>query len=109
VDVSTNPIDSHEASLSYDAHALPIDVVELTCGMQQVGTSSTTMQNAPSLVNLQNAPYFVNVLPLPCLLARRTRENEPLINYNQSHVVTSNEYSNVLCQKTLNKKSSRRN
>jgi hypothetical protein len=47
--------------------------------MQQVGNSSTTMQ---SLVNLQNALDFVNVLSLPRLLAKRTRENEPLINYN---------------------------
>jgi hypothetical protein len=80
--VFTNLNDSPEASLSDDAHALPIDVVEPTCGMQQVGNSSTTMQDAPSLVNLQNAPDFVNVLSLPRLLTKRTRENEPLINYN---------------------------
>jgi len=82
VDVFTNLNDSPEVSLSDDAHALPIDVVEPTCGMQQVGNSSTTMQGAPSLVNLQNALDFVNVLSLPRLLAKRTRENEPLINYN---------------------------
>ncbi len=81
MDVSINLNNNHEANLSNDAHALPINVVEPTCGVQQVGNSSTTTQDAPSLVNLQNAlSQNVNVLSLPHLPARRTRENEPLIH-----------------------------
>ncbi len=62
------------------------------------------MQDAPSLINLQNALAFVNLLSLPHLSARKTRREKPLVNYNQSHVVTLIEYSNILRQQALDKK-----
>jgi len=44
-----------------------------------------------------------NLLSLPHLLVRRTRENEPLIDYYRSHVVTSVEYLSILRKKTMDK------
>jgi hypothetical protein len=38
------------------------------------------------------------------LSARKTRREKPLVNYNQSHVVTLIEYSNILRQQALDKK-----
>jgi hypothetical protein len=52
VDLSTNVNDSPEISLSKDAHGLPIDLAEPTCGVQQTRISVTTTQDASSLVNL---------------------------------------------------------
>jgi hypothetical protein len=40
---------------------------------------------------------------LPHLIAKHTREKEPLIDYSQSHVMITIEYLNILKQKTLNK------
>jgi len=103
VDVFTNVNDNPKPNLLKDVHGLPIDLIEPTCGVQQVGNSSTTMQDAPSFVNLQNAPILVNLLSLACLPIRRARGKKPLAKYMQSHVVTSIEYLNILRQKTLYK------
>jgi hypothetical protein len=46
---------------------------------------------------------FANLLFLPHLLARKTIGKKPFIDYNQSHVITSNEYSNILWKKTMEK------
>ncbi len=81
VDVFTNVNDSPKPNLSEDVHGLPIDLTEPTCGVQQVGNSSITMQDAPSFVNLQNAPTFVNLWSFACLPTRRTRGKKPLANY----------------------------
>jgi len=81
VDVFTNVNDSPNPNLSEDVHGLPIDLTEPTCGVQQVGNSSITMQDAPSFVNLQNAPTFVNLWSFACLPIRRTRGKKPLANY----------------------------
>ncbi len=102
VDVFTNVNDNPKPNLLEDAHGLPIDLIEPTCGLQQVGNSSTTMQDAPSFVNLQNAPILVNLLSFACLFVRRTRGKKPLAKYMQSHV-TSIEYLTILRQKTLYK------
>ncbi len=59
-------------------HGLPIDLAEPICGVQQVGNSSTTIQDAPFLVNLQNAPTLVTLLSLARLFTRRTREKKPM-------------------------------
>jgi hypothetical protein len=76
VNVFTNVNDNPKPSLSKDAHGLPIDLVEPTCRMQQAKNSSTTMQNAPSLVNLQNAPTLVICCPLyTCLQEERREKN----------------------------------
>ncbi len=40
---------------------------------------------------------------MPHLIAKHTREKEPLIDYSQSHVMITIEYLNILKQKTLNK------
>ncbi len=66
--ISTNANDSLKASLSEDAHRLPIDLAKPTCEVQQARNFSTTMQDAPFLVNLQNALDPVNLLSLSCLL-----------------------------------------
>jgi hypothetical protein len=65
VDVFTNVNDNPKVSPSKNAHGLSIDLTELTYGVQQVGNSSTTTQDAPYLINLQNALVPVNVLSLP--------------------------------------------
>jgi hypothetical protein len=44
-----------------------------------------------------------NLLLLPHLLARHTKGKEPLINYSQSHVVTSFEYLDIIRTKTMEK------
>jgi hypothetical protein len=46
---------------------------------------------------------FANLLLLPHLFARRTRRIKPFVDYNISHVVTSNEYLVILQQKNLDK------
>jgi hypothetical protein len=44
-----------------------------------------------------------NLLLLPHLLARHTKKKKPLIDYFQSHVVTSFEYLDILRKKTIEK------
>jgi hypothetical protein len=43
------------------------------------------------------------------LTCKKKRVKTPLLDYSQSHVMTFIEYSNILCQKTLDKKNSKRN
>ncbi len=38
------------------------------------------------------------------LAYKKNKGEKPLVDYGQSHVVTSNEYSNILHKKTLDKK-----
>jgi hypothetical protein len=45
-----------------------------------------------------------NLLSFSHLPVRKTCDKEPLIDYNYSHVVTSNEYLQILCQKAMDKK-----
>jgi hypothetical protein len=47
-------------------------------------------QSPPNLI--QEAMRLHNLLSLPHLLVRHIRGNEPLVDYYQSHVVTSIEY-----------------
>jgi len=44
-----------------------------------------------------------NLLLLPCLLIRNTKGKEPLIDYSQSHIMTSFEYFNILRRKVMEK------
>lgn len=46
---------------------------------------------------------FANLLSLPHLLERKTKGKELLMDYNQSYVITSSEYSSILQQKALTK------
>jgi hypothetical protein len=50
-----------------------------------------------------------NSLSLPRLHAIHTRGREPLIDYSQSHVVTSTEYLNILRRKSTDKVIAREN
>jgi hypothetical protein len=50
---------------------------------------------------MQNHISFANLLSLPHLIIKKTKGKEPLVNYNQSHVNTPNEYSNISQQKTM--------
>jgi hypothetical protein len=62
------------------------------------------VQETQSLPNLiQEAMRLHNLLSLPHLLVRRIRGNEPLVDYYQSHVVTSAEYLSILKKKTMDK------
>ncbi len=47
---------------------------------------------------------FANLLFLLHLFARKTIGKIPFIDYNQSHVITFNEYSNILWKKSWRKK-----
>jgi len=44
-----------------------------------------------------------NLLFLPHLPIRKTHEKEPLVDYNQSHVVTFDEYVQLLHKKTMDR------
>ncbi len=44
-----------------------------------------------------------NLLSLPHLLTRRTSGRESLVDYSQSHVVTSEEYLTIMWQEVMNK------
>jgi len=49
-------------------------------------------------------PFFLkNLLSLPHLPARKTCEKEPLIDYIQSHIVTSDEYLQILRKKIMDR------
>jgi hypothetical protein len=58
-------------------------------------------QSPPNLN--QEAMRLHNLLSLLHLRTRRARGKKPLIDYSQSHVVTSFEYLNILKKKTMNK------
>jgi hypothetical protein len=45
--------------------------------------------------------YFANLLSLPHLVIKKTKGKKPLVDYNQSHINTPNEYSNISQQKTM--------
>ncbi len=55
------------------------------------------------VVAAQEPISFASLLSLPHLLTRKTRGKEPLVDYNQSYVVTSSEYFSILQQKVLAK------
>jgi hypothetical protein len=44
-----------------------------------------------------------NLLSLPHLPAKKTCEKEPLVDYIQSHVVTSHKYLQILHKKTMDR------
>lgn len=46
---------------------------------------------------------LANLLSLSHVLAKKRNKKDPLVDCNQSFVVTSNEYSKILSQKTLDK------
>jgi hypothetical protein len=58
-------------------------------------------QSPPNLN--QEAMRLHNLLLLLHLPIRCARGNKPLIDYFQSHVVTSSEYPNIFKKKTMNK------
>ncbi len=82
MDVYTNVNDNPKTNLLKDVHGMSIDLIKLACGMQQGRNSSTTVQNAPSLINLQNAPTLINLLSLPRLHIRKTRGKKSLVDYS---------------------------
>jgi hypothetical protein len=47
----------------------------------------------------QRALSTNNLLSLPHLLVRRKNGRELLVDYSQSHVVISNQYLNIMCNK----------
>jgi hypothetical protein len=51
----------------------------------------------------QTPLYLKNLLFSPHLPTRKTHEKEPLIDYNQSHVVTFDEYLQILHKKAMDK------
>jgi hypothetical protein len=52
---------------------------------------------------IQQTMRLPNLLSLPHLLVRWTRENEPLVDYSQSRVVTFVEYLSILRNKPMGK------
>ncbi len=53
-------------------------------------------KNLESSIQVTLAKGFHGLLSLPHLLARRTNGRKPLIDYFQSHVVTSKEYLRIM-------------
>ncbi len=51
----------------------------------------------------QEALAGINLLSLPHLLARKTSGREPLVDYSQSHVVTSEMYLTTMQQKAMDR------
>jgi hypothetical protein len=65
---------------------------------------SSKVQCYQSFVNASKVTLsFANLLFLSHLLARKIVGKKPLIDYNQLHVITSNEYSNILWKKVMEK------
>jgi hypothetical protein len=50
---------------------------------------TTEIKNSKSLTQVASKYGYHSLLSLPYLLARRTYGREPLVDYSQSHVVTS--------------------
>jgi hypothetical protein len=50
---------------------------------------------------------LVHLLSLPTLPTKRKQGNKPLVDYFNSHVVTSNQYLVILKQKAMDKKNCR--
>jgi len=48
--------------------------------------------------------FFANILFLLHLFVKKTIGKIPFIDYNQSHIITSNEYSNILWKKSWKKR-----
>jgi hypothetical protein len=48
-----------------------------------------------------------NLFSLPHLLAIHTKGKEPLIDYSQYHIVTSNQYLNIMRKKAMDKATTR--
>ncbi len=46
---------------------------------------------------------FANLLSLPHLVIKKIKGKKPLVDYNQSHINTPNEYSNISRQRTMEK------
>jgi hypothetical protein len=63
---------------------LPINLTNSSPNLQE------EIQSSPNLT--QKAMKFHNLLSLPHLRTRLTIEKKPLVNYSQSHIVTSTEY-----------------
>jgi hypothetical protein len=74
-------------------------VVDLNEGSPKSSFEET--QQFPNLI--QESMRMHNLMSLPCLLARHTKGKEPLVDYSQSHVVTSFEYLDILKKKTMEK------
>jgi hypothetical protein len=53
-------------------------------------------KNLESSTQVALAECFHSLLSLPHLLTKRTNGREPLIDYSQSHVVTSKEYLKII-------------
>jgi hypothetical protein len=58
-------------------------------------------QQSPNLT--QESMRMHNLMSLPCLPIRHTKGKEPLVDYSQSHVVTSFRYLDILKKKTMEK------
>jgi hypothetical protein len=50
-----------------------------------------------------------NLFSLPCLPTRQTKGKDPLVDYSQSHVITSNQSLNIMRKKNHGQGSCRRN
>jgi hypothetical protein len=42
------------------------------------------------------ALFFANLMKLPHLLARKKRGIKPIVNNNKSHIITSNDYLEIM-------------
>jgi hypothetical protein len=64
------------------------------------------LQDAPiSKDFIEEEMHVRSLLSLPYLLARCTQGKEPLVDYSQSHIMTSTNYLSVLQKKTIDKAS----
>jgi hypothetical protein len=64
---------------------------------------TTKFKNSKSSTQLALTYGCHILLSLLHLCAKRTNGREPLINYSQSHVVTSNEYLRIMQQQAMDK------
>jgi hypothetical protein len=72
-----------------------VNIDEVAIGVE-MGTNNFTNTTQQVLTN-------GNLFPLPHSLARKTHGKEPLVDDFQSHVVTLEEYLNIMQQKALEK------
>jgi hypothetical protein len=85
-------------------HASVIKLENMVENLAQPSLDETTkFKNSKSSTQLALTYECHSLLSLLHLLTKRTNGREPLVDYSQSHVITSNEYLRIMQQKAMDK------
>jgi hypothetical protein len=85
-------------------HAFLIELENMVENLAQPSLDETVKLINPEIsTQVALAQGCHNLMSLPHVLARKTNGREPLVDYFQSHVVNSKEYSRIMQQKAMDK------